>query len=488
MDKKIAQGIRIIYLCLMLALYPLLMHNLYFDISYAKLFMFYLFTGLFILADMIEAFVLGWANVKSILFELIFAGVFMVGLVGTFMVNGHSRDVLSSQMEFDTGIVFLGVLALGCISFIRFCSDIDADIFAGIMIFPATIYFFICLLQFSGADPFGLIGVIADEQQPLFLGTMGNNAYTGLYAVVVFPICVYGLTYIRVCKEKYKKYIFYASILGTYLSAMTVVMTNTDGSVLAFAAVIFIIGIILLQDSISRRAFYLAMVLSGLGFATTSFIAKYMTGSRGLDYHERLLASPLVVGLMLLIGLFGILNERKVIYSGFNSALNWICKVCLGLLVLLPMIILCYTNLPFADSSSAVGGFLYFDNHWGTDRGYLWKAALEIYSQGSPLQLLFGQGPGGFARRYVADYYEKAISMGLYPNYDAHNIYLQFLVEYGLVGIGSALGFLVIRIRKAFCSDNPFAKIRAAALIGALVAGIFIVFQNITLGLLPVLV
>lgn len=265
--KKITQSTRIVYLFLMSVLYPLLMHNMYFDISYAKLFMFYLFTGLFILADMITIFVLGWGDVKNISHELICAGIFLVGLVLTFVVNGHSKEVLSSQLEFDTGIIFLGVLALGCVCFIRDCDGINEDIFTGLIIFPVLIYFIICLLQFAGADPFGMIGVIADEQQPLFLGTLGNNAYTGLYTVVVYPICVFGLTYFRFCKgkKKYKKYVFVAAIAGTYLSSMVVLMTNTDGSVLAFATALFILGIILLKDGDKNFAFYFSLILSGFG-------------------------------------------------------------------------------------------------------------------------------------------------------------------------------------------------------------------------------
>ncbi|MBO6283862.1 MAG: O-antigen ligase family protein, partial [Pseudobutyrivibrio sp.] len=104
-------------------------------------------------------------------------------------------------------------------------------------------------------------------------------------------------------------------------------------------------------------------------------------------------------------------------------------------------------------------------------------------------QKLFGRGTGSFLQAYLYDYSYgiDAIEMGLYSNEDAHNIYLQFLCEYGVVGVGIAFGAIIYRLRTRFSSGDLFLQLRAVAFIGAMVSSAFLVVQGITLGFFGVI-
>ena len=51
-----------------------------------------------------------------------------------------------------------------------------------------------------------------------------------------------------------------------------------------------------------------------------------------------------------------------------------------------------------ADKYGALSSYVVFNDEWGTQRGYVWKRAMEIYTKKlNLLQKIFGYGPDTFA-------------------------------------------------------------------------------------------
>ena len=100
-----------------------------------------------------------------------------------------------------------------------------------------------------------------------------------------------------------------------------------------------------------------------------------------------------------------------------------------------------------ADKYGALSSYVVFNDEWGTQRGYVWKRAMEIYTKKlNLLQKIFGYGPDTFAL-IMQYYYPGEMQNGRMVIFDsAHNEYLHYLVTTGFVGMASYLVFMVSSI------------------------------------------
>lgn len=483
MEDKIKQWILYFYSFGMLIIYPMIMHNMYFDLTDTKLFTFYVINALLILAVFIYLFLFG-SKFKELKKELIFLLIIFLDIIISFAINGHSRDMLVSDIEYGTGVVFLVTLTLGCAA-IFVISDVDISIvFSYLASISGILVGLFTLLQFSGVDIGGMISLIREEERFLFLGPLGNVANLGFFAVMIIPICSYCLSI------KHKLSIQILGGLGLFLSIITCLVSNTDGSILALAVVLLLLGLLMCKRPALSIFYYLSLCLVALALATVWIIVSFDSAVRILDVHQRMLASPRVFIPLFCVSAFCILASRffgDKSASIVNNIVRLLCMIFILIICLLPAAIIVYTNT-HQPNDSTMGSVLFFDNHWGTDRGYLWKSAVKIFSSGSILQILFGRCAGGFSNAYFESFYDLSIELGLYSNYDAHNVFLQFLCEYGLVGFMGVMGFIGLRLREFVTNSNIFFRFKAISLVGAMVASFFFVFQNVTLAWLPILI
>ena len=101
---------------------------------------------------------------------------------------------------------------------------------------------------------------------------------------------------------------------------------------------------------------------------------------------------------------------------------------------------------------AVAGGILYvsghFSNSWGTNRGYIWKKAVQIYSDFPLLRKLFGGGANCFGL-----FYRELTGSDWVRN--AHNEFLEYLVCTGLFGLLSYVAIFVCAIKEKTEKD-PF--------------------------------
>lgn len=485
MGKSIKKIIYIAYISAMLTIYPMVMHDMYFDVTDTKLMAFYIVTIPMIVFVFIHDFVFSTGNLNC-RNELIFFGILCADIIISFIINGAKYEMLINEMEYGVGIIFILILLLACVALLYLIEDGDNLPLAYLASVSAVLVGSFTLLQFTGVDIGNMIGSISPEERFMFLGPLGNVANLGCYAVMLFPICSYSIT------RKDRIDLRLLGCLGIILSSATSVVSNTDGTLLALAVALLLMGIILCKKDDTGADFYFAIFLTAISFTLIKIINECDSSSRILDTYQKILIFTPVILFMYLISipvLVMCLVGKKKILSFIFAVTRWVCIIQIIIVCMMPIIICIYTftHSPSADSS-LTNNILYFGNSWGTDRGYLWKSAIDIYKSGSFLQLLFGRGPSGFFREYISSYYDYAVKLGLYPNYDAHNIYLQLLCEYGIVGIVSAAVLIVCRLKKCFENKDTIKPYKAISLIAAMVASLFMVLQNVTLAFLPIII
>ena len=210
--------------------------------------------------------------------------------------------------------------------------------------------------------------------------------------------------------------------------------------------------------------------------------------TREIDFIQRMVSSPVVVVLVLaasIVGLKSSNNEKamKVFRGSIISALILLC--------LYPITIILYTKFAHPTADSPIRNALFFDYLWGSNRGYIWRVNLDLFKEGSILDKLLGNGVESFGTMYQAkaEYFrDKYIS--LYEDKylsDSHNTYLHVMFEYGILSLIAALGFIFTRAKNLITNENYFMKLKAVALIGALIIGIFIMSYNINMAFWTIL-
>lgn len=97
--------------------------------------------------------------------------------------------------------------------------------------------------------------------------------------------------------------------------------------------------------------------------------------------------------------------------------------------------------------------YLLFDNKWGSDRGFTWKAAAGMFAEMTPLRKLFGAGPDCFkAYSYSIPEYADLLYQYWKPNIltNAHNEFLNLLICIGIVGLFAFLAMLGMGVWRFF--------------------------------------
>ena len=104
------------------------------------------------------------------------------------------------------------------------------------------------------------------------------------------------------------------------------------------------------------------------------------------------------------------------------------------------------TNTPEKAEALANVRMLRFDYDWGTHRGLNWRCAVYGFARMSPLRKIVGTGQGGF-EAYIYSFQDFSDSLhemyGKYKLLVAHNEYLNFLIENGIIGCLSYMGFMI---------------------------------------------
>lgn len=153
----------------------------------------------------------------------------------------------------------------------------------------------------------------------------------------------------------------------------------------------------------------------------------------------------ILVALVLMAALYA---TREKEWKG--KALKTLYKVMVaGLLVGIILIVIAMvvvTNSPQKAGSLANIRMLRFDYDWGTHRGLNWRCAVYGFGRLPFLRKIIGTGQGGFAAYIYSfqDFKESLTDMyGKYKLMVAHNEYLNFLIENGILGCLAYAGFIV---------------------------------------------
>lgn len=342
---------------------------------------------------------------------------------------------------------------------------------------------FVCLIAVLNSfyiDPLNMFELFKNDEKILkdFLTTIGNKNMFSTYICVTLPV----MFAMSVCTKKLACRLVYLG--SSALSIMAMIVCDSDSAVLGTAAFLAVLLVAYSRD-ISRLKKYFLGITVMLGSAKLLGIISRLAN----DNHKELSAIPYKI----------IHSDRMYIVLAFLAAvtiavyildskkpgikLSKVVPVVIGSLIgaaVLGVIgaVIYYSAI---DTKTDLGGLesvLRFNKAWGTHRGIMWIDSMKIFGDASIFEKLFGSGPESFYFKFQP-YFPDLYEFGDGSTDAAHNEYIQYLINLGILGLGSYLAFTSSALKRGLqaAKKNPVAFAYATAVVSYMVQA----FVNIAL-------
>jgi O-antigen ligase len=330
----------------------------------------------------------------------------------------------------------------------------------------AVIVGLIGVLQFYGWDIFKLWPVDEPEwyvenfYNIFFRSTLGNVNIVSTFVCVALLLC--GFLFVCV-KSKWRPVWLFAAALNFWLMELA---GADSGRVGTLAGVLFALPFV-----VGNRGYIGRFMILGSCFAAVYSLQRqlYNVGVLGTQTAASLLPFWLAA---VVLALAGVLLARNSPPPEQGAKTRWKLGVAISAGIIAAGLI----GIEVLGSRVEDTGHILFQareilhgnmrDEFGTNRGYIWRIALENFSHP-----ILGTGPDTFLNAFPAE------AQGVYGQmYDkAHNEYLQIMVCQGILGLAAYLAFLGDSLRQAVIRAfrDPMIFAALAAFVGYLAQAFF---------------
>lgn len=474
------------YLYAILCLLPLVFVNFYADIAYVKYY-FYIGCSLTLLIvllgygmllvyknkntifsgknwDFIKPLQNGWKHMTVP--EKLMLGYLLIAAISTFQSDYFYESFWGNEGRL-TGL-FLTLIYGSCFLIIgRFGSLktrlMDAFLFVGnlVCLFGITDYFQMDILGFKEN--------MWQEQLLMFTSTIGN---INIYTVVVAMFAAIAMI-LFIAEQKTGKKIYYYITLIIALSAL--ITGQSDNAYVSLLALFGLSPLYLFKYRWGIKGYGVSVATLLSVIVCVDFCSKTipsainlagMGGIMGIVASLKILPVITVTFWVVLAAIIWIDRKNKT-----EEASVWWRRGWIGLIVLVcvaVVYVLYDCNIAGnAEKYGPIQSYVLLNDRWGTNRGYIWRVALECYGDYPWYRKLVGFGPDTFG---IITYHKYRPEMQrLFGEiFDStHNEYIQYLVTVGAAGLLLYLSMIAVSVKRIWQKqkDNPLAMAVMFALI-----------------------
>lgn len=352
------------------------------------------------------------------------------------------------------------------------CFRFKEYVFLAMAVVNGLIYLLAVLNGFY-LDPLGMlepfrVSPAASEQRIYlnFMTTIGNKNMFSSHICVTLPVLI--TLFIHTEKLGRKAVYLCCAALG----AMAIVVCDSDSVVLGMGAFVMVFLVVYSRYPKKLRQFLLAltaMLLSVKLLRLFSFLGGDSYKELGAIPQKIFISNKTFIVIAVLaaasavIYLISMRFEELVFPKAVPIALT--CVFSLAVLAGLGAIV----YFSAVDTSTDLGDWektLRFSDAWGTHRGVMWNRSLKAFGDFNIFQKLFGTGPETFYYTFTP-YFPDLWEYGDSSTDAAHNEYINYLLNIGIVGLASYLAFTGGALVRGFraAKKNPLALVFASAIV-----------------------
>lgn len=438
----LAQKLTWIYLAAMGGIFPLFYQNGFFNILISKYAFFGIATGIYAVGMVI--FYLTCVKDKTYrkrLFYLSAADKWMLFFWGCCIMSQiFTRHKEKAWLGADGRYNGLQAMLLyGLVYFMVSRGYIKSKVMAWIFFAGGGIVNLLAVLNHFMVDPLNIQLILSEEQQSMFISTVGNiNIFSGFASMYV------SMSFIAFCVAKQRSSKI-GSMVGIVIGMSGLIAGNSDSGFLGLIAVCFFFLILFhIQRRFLRNWVYgVILIIASSGMMGLLQIVwkeraiGYKGGFAQMFANEKflILAAGLAVCYPLVLKGMRFLREK-------HFTKKQLLMIVLSLMGI-GAVITVGVNQKEIWTFLRQGNFFNFDDSWGTYRGFIWKRSFWIFLDLPLIQKIFGCGLDTLRTMMNLSYRQDMIEIAgkIYDN--AHNEYLQYLVTVGIAGLTAYVGLLV---------------------------------------------
>lgn len=454
-----------------LAVFPLVYRDYYFDILNYKTEFYYksvlVFAAVFVLVNAIIAFLAAYLNRGAVRLggpRLKAADWAMLAFVSAAILSTIQSDYTEAALWGGEGR-FSGLILIAAYGFTYFAISRNLklrqwylDLFLG----AGMLACLMGILQYFKMDPLGFKRQMDPVQYPMFTSTIGNiNTYTSYIAMVVGMSAV--LFYLERGRVRKIWYLF-----SFIISLFALITGISDNAYLALLALLAIFPFYGFKTVKGVRDYCLMLAVLCSEFWLINWIIRTWPGSTleisglfqvisGLPGLAYIAAGLWILYAGLYLAPHRLLPERFP--QGKRNGRRWIWALVLGAALLGAAVALYDVNvLGNGERYGSLAAYLRINDDWGTHRWYNWRIGMESFRQFPLIHKLFGSGPDTYGIITINGYYDEMVNRygEIFDN--AHNEYLQYLVTMGAVGLAAYVSLLVLAVREMIrnAKEKPY--------------------------------
>ena len=439
-----------IFLLYMGAVYPLIMHDRYFDITVTKYRAFSIaiciYAVLMILAALVdvldgidkkkgannhEAVTGSFIKRHNIMALDIFMALFILANVMAFLMASDKTAAFTGEEGRRCGLQFMLLAMFLYLCMARGCAvkRIVSIVFMAV----GSVVELIALCQYMGADFLKLREGLGVDIQSIYISTFGNIDIFGSFLCVLVPVAMgayLGTSFTKSIAVKV------TSLVTMVLGAAAAVITNAN---LVYIGIVASLVIAFVWSAYRGCIVRFTDVCLALAFGV--MVINILLDANGKGEAELDGISRMASDRNIAITVFAVLAVVRMVMIFLSSKLDKIGGV--KALITAVIIVIAGGIAGLVCGSDHTGSLFSFDDSWGNYRGYVWRRLMESFREFNLPHKLFGYGNESVKEIMTSGYYDEMIDdIGVvYDN--AHNEYLQYLVTTGLFGALAYVGLIV---------------------------------------------
>lgn len=470
---------------LLLFVFPLVIDEAYYNITFTKFAFFFIVSLLFV-------FICFLANLKKkkktpqvsdekgIEMTQISMIVFVLSGVLSFIFSKYPYNSIVGYSGRYMGFDFILALFLAYIFISNNYRLKERELV--MFLISSVIVFAISFIQICGINFAGFYDGVDLLNRNRFLSTLGNVNVISSFLSMTVPVSV-GLY----CLRKHKKYENAFLIFSMICGFLFALFSNSDSVFIGIGAGLWFVCFSCFSDkeylnrlfdtiTVMFSSIILYRLINLLPFVNrkSSVLVSIVSG------RYVYIAVAVIIIIDIILRKCNVKNLKKVrkYFVGF-SAFSVVVAISL------------FVYFSFINKSADLGSLenhLRFSDEWGTDRGAIWSMCMKAFKQFSLKHKIFGYGEDSILIALSEYTKEKMVSMG-YKTDNAHNELIQYLLTIGILGLCAYLCLVFFSLKKlVFSSYNRWLCLSvAAAIIGYVAQSTVNIAQPITTPLLFVL-
>lgn len=464
-------------------IFPIIMHNKYFDITNTRYSFFTISSLVFVclcfLAYIFQDVISEYNQMPSLFYKEKFNYknpcfwmiLFAFSNVYSMLLSPNILDAFTGRNGRFMGAWTYIVIAM---TFLLITNRVKYQMFP-IIVFTVSCLFsyIVAICQHMGNDFMNYKENIAKKQYYIFVSTFGNiNIFASF---MVISLALFMALYIF----SKKLVVRIISAIMISLGAICLMIANSDSAFIG----VTVVSLLLMYVSFNENCFYrfvetIIYIFTGifiLVLLNKKVIKKYDKRGGVAQALDRIWLVVLILVVLLVFYLIVRLIKKKLAkdISKENKKKIMISFTVFLVICGIAGIVVCIIT------DRAITKFNY---RWGTFRGYIWSKCIDLFCNGTILQKLSGYGNETLEMLTKSNYYDEmiAVTKKVYDN--AHNELLQYLVTLGLFGLISYIGLFVSAVSYIFknMKDSIIAHISLAVVVGYFAQSLINLNQPIT--------